>query len=67
MNHNVVRAGGLENMTSHPAISLTTAASTGKVFVVDIVRVMQFSPRTPQALADLAEEIEASLNSNAEG
>ncbi|MEM1086626.1 MAG: ABC transporter substrate-binding protein [Pseudomonadota bacterium] len=67
MNHNVARAGGLDKMTSHPAISLTTAASTGKVFVIDTVRVMQFSPRTPKALADLAEEIEAVLSQNAEG
>lgn len=67
MNHNVARAGGLEQMVSHPSISLTTAAQTGKVFVVDTVRVMQFSPRTPNAIAELAEEIEAALNANAEG
>ncbi|MEL7230986.1 MAG: helical backbone metal receptor [Pseudomonadota bacterium] len=67
MNHNVARAGGLEEMVSHPAIALTTAATTGKVFIVDTVRVMQFSPRTPDAIADLAEEIEAVLAKNAEG
>ncbi|MEM7491968.1 MAG: ABC transporter substrate-binding protein [Pseudomonadota bacterium] len=67
MSHNIARAGGMDKMISHPSISLTTAAQTGKVFVVDTVRVMQFSPRTPIAIAELAEEIEAALNTNAEG
>lgn len=67
MNHNALRAGGVDKLASHPSIALTSAAQNGKVFSVDAVKAMQFSPRTPQAVADLAREIHAALNDNAEG
>ena len=47
---------------SHPAISLTSAAQNDRVFMVDAVTVMQFSPRTPKAAGLLAAEIKARLD-----
>lgn len=64
MDQNVDRAGSLEKLTSHPAISLTSAVQNGHVFVVDAVQVMQFGPRTPEALAKLATEIQDGLASD---
>ncbi|MEM7662656.1 MAG: ABC transporter substrate-binding protein [Pseudomonadota bacterium] len=58
MDQNVLRAGGLDKLVGHPAVSLTEAAQTGQVFVVDAVKIMQFGPRTPEAIADLATTIE---------
>lgn len=57
MSHHADRIGGLEEVINHPAIALTTAARSGRVFLVDPVTVMQFSPRTPGAVADLARAI----------
>ena len=57
MSHHADRIGGVEAVYNHPAISLTTAAQKRRIFFVDQVTVMQFGPRTPQALADLADEI----------
>jgi len=62
MDQNVDRAGGLEGLMQHPAISLTTAARTNQEFVVDAVKVMQFGPRTANAVADLAQTIESGLS-----
>ncbi|MEL7128548.1 MAG: ABC transporter substrate-binding protein, partial [Pseudomonadota bacterium] len=62
MDQNVIRAGGLEALTSHPAVSLTTAVQTGRVFIVDAVRIMQFGPRTPEAVSQLANEISEGLS-----
>ncbi|MEL7487704.1 MAG: ABC transporter substrate-binding protein, partial [Pseudomonadota bacterium] len=59
MSHHADRIGGLESVISHPAISLTTAAKTRRVFLVDQVSVMQFGPRTPNAVAKLARAINA--------
>lgn len=61
MSHNVAQAGDLEKMMDHPAISLTSAAQSGHVFVVDSVQIMQFGPRLPAAISKLATEIEAAL------
>ncbi len=63
MQHNADQMGGIEQVKSHPAISLTTAVRTGRVFAVDQVAVMQFGPRTPRAVAGLARDINASLKS----
>jgi len=61
MAHNVERAGGLDAIRQNTALSLTKAAQEGLVFVVDPVTVMQFGPRTPAAVADLAEQIAETL------
>ncbi|MEM0986598.1 MAG: ABC transporter substrate-binding protein [Pseudomonadota bacterium] len=61
MNFVAARMGGLEAVADHPAISLTTAAQTGRIFMIDAVQVMQFSPRTPKATGALAAEIKAAL------
>jgi len=57
MSHHADGLGGLEQVINHPAIALTTAAQEGRVFLVDPVTVMQFGPRTPRAIADLAIEV----------
>ncbi|MEM9842296.1 MAG: ABC transporter substrate-binding protein [Pseudomonadota bacterium] len=64
MAHNAVELGGKEKIIDHPALSLTTAAQTGNVFLVDAARVMQFGPRTPDAAADLAIEIKENMAAN---
>ena len=63
MNFVLARMGGIEEVISHPAISLTSAAQNDRVFMVDAVTVMQFSPRTPKAAGRLAAEIKARLDS----
>ncbi|MEM8635301.1 MAG: ABC transporter substrate-binding protein [Pseudomonadota bacterium] len=63
MDQNVLRAGGLNALTEHPAVSLTQAVQSGRVFVVDAVKTMQFGPRTPEAIAELAAEIEQGIAS----
>lgn len=57
MTHDAGQNGGLEAMTSSPSISLTDAVRDERVFLVDSVRIMQFGPRLPQAIADLAKAI----------
>ena len=64
MAHNAAQLGGKDKIIDHPALSLTTAAQTGNVFLVDAARVMQFGPRTPDAAADLAIEIKENMASN---
>lgn len=59
MSHHADRMGGVEKVYQHPALSLTTAAKERRIFFVDQVAVMQFGPRTPKAIADLAKEIAA--------
>ncbi|MEL6506821.1 MAG: helical backbone metal receptor [Pseudomonadota bacterium] len=62
MNHVAARIGGLQKVIDHPAIALTTAAQNGRVFIIDAVTVMQFSPRTPKAVGSLAREIDERLS-----
>ena len=59
MTHDAARQGGIEQVVSHPAIALTSAAKNKRVFLVDSVRAMQFSPRTPQAILELARAVNA--------
>ncbi|MEM9287418.1 MAG: ABC transporter substrate-binding protein [Pseudomonadota bacterium] len=61
MDRYVEMAGGLETVKAHPAIALTTAAKNDLIILVDAVQAMQFSPRTPSAVARLATAIETSL------
>ena len=61
MSHHVERIGGYESVVNHPALSLTGAARDGRVFLIDEVTVMQFGPRTPRAVADLAKSINEAL------
>ncbi|MEM7082043.1 MAG: ABC transporter substrate-binding protein [Pseudomonadota bacterium] len=61
MDHVLKRMGGLEKVASHPALALTSAAKNGMIIGVDAPPVMQFSPRTPGAVAKLAAEISAKL------
>lgn len=64
MAHNAMELGGKDKIINHPALSLTTAAQSGNVFLVDAARIMQFGPRTPDAAADLASEIKGNIVSN---
>ena len=64
MSHHADRIGGVEAVYNHPALSLTTAARERRIFFVDQVAVMQFGPRTPKAIADLAEEIARAQSAN---
>lgn len=64
MAHNAAQLGGRDKIIDHPALSLTSAAQSGNVFLVDAARVMQFGPRTPEAAAELAVEIKANMASN---
>ena len=57
MHHHADLMGGLQAVLEHPALSLTSAAQAGRVYLVDPVTVMQFGPRTPAAVAQLAAEI----------
>lgn len=63
MNFVAARIGGMDEVTRHPAISLTSAARNDRIFIVDAVTVMQFSPRTPEAVGKLAAEIAGKLGS----
>ncbi|MEM1380718.1 MAG: ABC transporter substrate-binding protein [Pseudomonadota bacterium] len=48
--------GGVEQVRNHDALKLTSAAQEGRILVVDPVTVMQFGPRTPEAVSALARE-----------
>ncbi|MEM9838182.1 MAG: ABC transporter substrate-binding protein [Pseudomonadota bacterium] len=61
MIHHAEREGGIEAVRNHPAIALTRPAQEGMIFLVDQYTVMQFGPRAPAAVADLAEEIAEKL------
>ncbi|MEM6532126.1 MAG: hemin ABC transporter substrate-binding protein [Myxococcota bacterium] len=61
MTHHADRVGGVNEILAHPALELTRAAKSKLVLAVDPVTVMQFGPRTPSAVADVAEEIEKLL------
>ncbi|MEO0464972.1 MAG: ABC transporter substrate-binding protein [Pseudomonadota bacterium] len=63
MNFVAARIGGMKEVTNHPAISLTSAAQNDRIFMVDAVTVMQFSPRTPGAVGELAAEIAEKIGS----
>ncbi len=51
--------GGLAQVAQNPALSVTRAAQNGHLLTVDGASVMQFGPRTPEALAALAQDINA--------
>ncbi|MEM6539171.1 MAG: ABC transporter substrate-binding protein [Pseudomonadota bacterium] len=57
MVHHAGRIGGKENVAKHPALSLTNAAQTDNIYFVDQLEVMQFTPRTPKAVAALVTQI----------
>lgn len=59
MIHHAGRVGGVDAVADHPAISLTNAAQSGDIYFIDQLEVMQFSPRTPKAVARLVEKIAA--------
>lgn len=61
MQHHADAVGGYEAVVGHPALSLTEAARQGRVYLVDQVAVMQFGPRAPAAIAQLAQDIEGNL------
>ena len=61
MTHHAERVGGYDAVINHPALSLTGAAQNRRVFLVDQVTVMQFGPRAPRAIADLAKSINEAL------
>ncbi len=67
MKHNADQMGGIDKVKLHPAISLTTAVQSGQIFLVDQVTVMQFGPRTPGAVADLARDINDNLKKSGDG
>jgi len=62
MTHHADRVGGMAEVRSHPALALTTAAKKNRVVGVDQYTVMQFSPRTPAAVADVIADIAAKQN-----
>lgn len=57
MAHHAERVGSVDDVVAHPALALTRAAKARRVVLVDPVTVMQFGPRTPAALAALAQAI----------
>lgn len=59
MNNSVERMGGLDPITSHPALLASPAVKNGHIAVVDGIALLGFGPRTPAALKALAEEISA--------
>lgn len=61
MSHNVRALGGIEAVTSDPAIALTTAGRERRILAIDSVRVMSFGPRVGEGLADAARELEHML------
>ncbi|MEM1154902.1 MAG: ABC transporter substrate-binding protein [Pseudomonadota bacterium] len=58
MHHHADRVGGMDSVKTHPALSLSPAAMADQIYPVDQVTVMQFGPRTPAAVGQLAEEIQ---------
>ena len=61
MNHHAARLGGIEAVRAHPALRLTDAAKNNRILIVDKVTVMQFGPRTPRAVLELARDVSAAL------
>ncbi|MEM9233461.1 MAG: ABC transporter substrate-binding protein [Pseudomonadota bacterium] len=59
MDHHAERVGGIDSVDDHPALRLTTAAKEGRIVMVDQVTVMQFGPRMPNAVREVAERIAA--------
>ncbi|MEE4154759.1 MAG: ABC transporter substrate-binding protein [Erythrobacter sp.] len=57
MTHDAGQNGGLDGIVASPAIGLTEAVQAGRVFLVDSVQIMQFGPRLPKAMAELAKAI----------
>ncbi|MEQ8747051.1 ABC transporter substrate-binding protein [Pyruvatibacter sp.] len=54
-NHVVMALGGEEALANIDVISKTTAGREGRIIVADSLYLLGFGPRTPQAIADLAE------------
>ncbi|MEM7781096.1 MAG: ABC transporter substrate-binding protein [Pseudomonadota bacterium] len=54
MTHDAAENGGFDGMVTNPAITLTDAVARNRVFMVDSVQIMQFGPRTPDAIKELA-------------
>lgn len=59
LNHYAVAEGTLHDVINHPALSLTSAAQNGDVFLVDPVKAIQFGPRTPAEIGAIARAINA--------
>ncbi|MEM9840070.1 MAG: ABC transporter substrate-binding protein [Pseudomonadota bacterium] len=62
MGHSAARLGGVEGLKEHPALALTNAAKQDRIIAIDAAKTMQFGPRTPEAIAEVAAELAAVLN-----
>lgn len=53
----VAMMGGLEAIRARPEIAMTPAGKNGRVVTMDIMLLLGFGPRTPEALAKLADSL----------
>lgn len=53
----VAMMGGLEAIRARPEIAMTPAGKNGRVVTMDIMLLLGFGPRTPEALAKLADTL----------
>lgn len=57
MAHTLEAMGGVEGVSQHPALKLTPAARTKRIFGRDGSYLLSFGPRLPQAMTDFAKAI----------
>ena len=53
--------GGMNAVRARPEIALTPAGKNGRIIVVDTMLMLGFGPRTPQAVAELAQTLHPGL------
>lgn len=56
-DHAVAMLGGLDAMKARPEIAITPAAKNNRIVVMDAQMLLGFGPRTPEAVAALAEAL----------
>lgn len=60
--HVVAMLGGAEAVAALPEIALTPAGQAGRIVVMDSLLLLGFGPRTPEAVAELAEALHPGLD-----
>lgn len=55
--HAVAMLGGLDKLKARPEIAITPAGKNGRIIVMDALLLLGFGPRTPEAVATLAQAL----------
>lgn len=59
--HAVAMLGGLDKLKARPEVAITPAGKNGRIVVMDALLLLGFGPRTPDAVAQLAESLHPSV------